>query len=244
MRRPVTISFFLLLLLSPLTFWGKPDVEWLNTDYDFGVINEDDGPCTGEFRLVNKGKKPLKIIEVKPSCGCTATEFTQEKISRGDTAVIKVFFDPEDRPGKFSKGINVFLNDDTLPKILRIKGRVKPSQETLALFFPYHAGDLYADNINVDFGEVKQGLKKREIIDLYNNGDQPINPSFNSSSDALMWELEPQVIEPGEYGSLKIFLDSSKFNFSGLRKMTLREVSDKAENIEFQIEATVVPPSQ
>ncbi|MCH5238638.1 MAG: DUF1573 domain-containing protein [Muribaculaceae bacterium] len=234
------LFFFLLLFLSVLPLEAKTKVEWLNTEYDFGLIQESNGPVEGLFRFVNKGGKPVYIREVKPSCGCTSVNFTQGQIKKGDVGEIRVTFDAENRPGKFDKGIHVFLKDEAMPINLRIEGTVIASPETLQLFYPIERGNLHFDTDTIKFGEMKRGLRRKEYIDIYNSGTEPLTPHFSSASNALRMELEPTTIPPGEGGLLTIYLDSSQVMGLGERTLSLKGEWDN-EVVEITAKVKLVP---
>jgi hypothetical protein len=94
--------------------------------YDFGFINEVDGFVSHVFEILNNGEAPLVISRVIASCGCTTPQWTKEPIQPGQTGDIKVTYDPNGRPGKFTKTINVYSNGKTGSYVLTIKGEVVP----------------------------------------------------------------------------------------------------------------------
>jgi hypothetical protein len=59
------------------------------THHDFGTIKEDDGPVTYVFKFKNTGTAPLKLNNVQPACGCTASEWTKEDIAPGKEGYVK-----------------------------------------------------------------------------------------------------------------------------------------------------------
>jgi hypothetical protein len=81
-----------------------------SASYDFGDINEVDGPVSHTFTMMNNGELPLVISRVVPSCGCTTPEWTKEPIAPGKTGDIKVTFNPQGRPNRFVKTISVYSN--------------------------------------------------------------------------------------------------------------------------------------
>ncbi|MDR1601766.1 MAG: DUF1573 domain-containing protein [Tannerella sp.] len=96
-----------------------------STSYDFGNINEADGPASYTFTVMNSGELPLVISRVVPSCGCTTPDWTKEPIAPGKTGDIKVTFNPQGRPGKFVKTINVYSNGKANGSyMLTIRGNV------------------------------------------------------------------------------------------------------------------------
>ncbi|MFY1048431.1 DUF1573 domain-containing protein [Chryseobacterium sp. GP-SGM7] len=93
------------------------------TTYEYGTIKPNaDG--TRFFTVTNTGDKPLILSNVKPSCGCTTPEFSQDPIAPGKSAKIKVGYNTAN-PGAFNKMIEVFSNDPVNSRsVIYIKGDV------------------------------------------------------------------------------------------------------------------------
>lgn len=234
------ILFFVVLNVICIEVNAKEGIEWLGKEYNFGLIREEDGIREGDFMFVNLGNKPVEISEIRVACGCTGTEYDKKTIEKGDTARIKVFFDPIERPGEFDKGIYVYLKDESLPETVRIKGTVIASDETLQLFYPYKVQNIHFDTINIDYGDVKKGTRRRDFVDIYNSGMGKVTPTFSSDSDALTWIFEPSDIKPGESSTLTVYLDSSKVTWTGKKSFKILCKWDSGEQ-EIVVEAIVIP---
>lgn len=89
---------------------------------DYGVIEKgSDG--TREFKFTNTGKSPLKIKNVKSTCGCTIPTYPKGEIMPGESGVINVKYNTN-RAGRFSKSVSIFTNTVPDRTVLRIKGEV------------------------------------------------------------------------------------------------------------------------
>ncbi len=98
--------------------------EWKVTEHDFGTIAQGK-EVSFTFEVKNTGQQPLKIENVKPSCGCTVANYTKEAIAPGDKGVVTATFNGQ-AMGAFNKGLTVTTNVEDEPNIfLRIKGEVK-----------------------------------------------------------------------------------------------------------------------
>lgn len=234
--------FWITLLLLASPSFAKLNIEWIGGEvYDFGLIKESKGIQTGEFKLVNRGRKSLTITDIKMACGCTKVDYTHGKIQKGDTAFIKVLFDPDERPGSFDKGIYVTLNKEKIPINLRIKGTVMASPATLKLFYPIGFGNLRFDTDTIDFGEMKRGLRRREFLDIYNSGLKSCRPEFSSRSNALRFELSPEEIKPGEGATLTVYLESSQLMWLGEKTVPIKVKWGKNQEEELQVKVKLVP---
>ena len=101
----------------------QPIVEILESEYDFGDINQGD-KATHDYIVKNIGDSDLLISSAKGSCGCTVPEWPKEPIRPGDEAVIKVTFDSKGKTGKQSKRVTLMTNAIPNVKILTIKGNI------------------------------------------------------------------------------------------------------------------------
>mgnify|MGYP004443092081 FL=1 len=94
--------------------------------HDFGVIKENGGPVSTTFEFTNVGDKPLIIVEVTASCGCTRPEYTTKPIKPGKKGKIKVTYSPLGRPGAFRKTVKVKTNGQDPRTTLIIEGTAVP----------------------------------------------------------------------------------------------------------------------
>jgi hypothetical protein len=99
---------------------------FLKQSHDFGYIKEAKGPVSCTFELVNTGNKPLIIVEVTASCGCTRPQYSTKPIKPGKKSKIKVTYSPIGRPGAFRKTIKVKTNGREKHTTLTIEGTTIP----------------------------------------------------------------------------------------------------------------------
>lgn len=99
-------------------------MKWETESHDFGDI-EKGKPVTHKFSFTNTTKETILLTNVKPSCGCTAANYTKTPIKPGEKGIVEATFDANS-PGNFQKTITVSTNEQgTTPKVLIIKGSVK-----------------------------------------------------------------------------------------------------------------------
>ena len=122
----------------------RPKVETAKTFYDFGEIKVSDVKQQ-DFTLKNSGTKPLQILNVNSSCGCTAGQIIYKgetskeysmhsqsgfvtEIAPGDTATVKLTYRPATMPvyGAVEREVYVTTNDPANQKLIfSIKAIVK-----------------------------------------------------------------------------------------------------------------------
>ncbi len=102
-----------------------PSFEWTETEHDFGTINEND-VVTHTYTFKNTGESPLIIEGVRPSCGCTAPNWTKTPIPVGGEGVIDVKFDSKGKKNAQNKTVTVTANTWPKQTVLRFKTFVTP----------------------------------------------------------------------------------------------------------------------
>src|SRR6478609_2824305 len=151
-------SFFLgtAQQVEPLNFREK--------SFNFGEIIEDGGNADHEFVFTNTSGRPVSILAVQASCGCTTSGWTKQPIGPGKTGFVKASFDPKGRPGYFNKTLTVTTGLSGGPIILEIKGQVViTKREANAAEYPVKKGNLSFKSGSFNLGKVynnKESLSK------------------------------------------------------------------------------------
>ena len=106
-----------------------PGIVFVNKIYDFGKIQEENGPASTTFEFTNNGSEPLILSEVRASCGCTTPDWTKEPVAPGEKGFVKATYNAKGRPGVFEKSITVKSNatEGNESVVLTIKGEVIPA---------------------------------------------------------------------------------------------------------------------
>lgn len=95
-------------------------MEWMDTVKTFGTVKQG-GVETMEFKCKNTGDKPLYIVSVHPSCGCTLADYTKEPVKPGEMGKVVAQFDTKKgHPGEIRKTISVRANNknQTVPYLV------------------------------------------------------------------------------------------------------------------------------
>lgn len=116
------LAFTLLLVSAPSFAQGR--ATFATDRHDFARIDE--GPVvTTAFAFTNTGDAPVRLADVRPSCGCTTPEYPAGAVAPGATAEIIVAYHSEGRPGPFEKHVTV-VTDAGDTTTLTIVGDVVP----------------------------------------------------------------------------------------------------------------------
>jgi hypothetical protein len=198
-----------------------------DTVHDFGEIKEADGPATVEFSFVNTSDRPITIIRVNASCGCTTPGWSKEPVPPGQNGYVKAQYDPKGRPGFFNKSLSVFF-DDNETAILQIKGRVLALNTPVVSEFPARMGALRFKSNSVNLGKVfiNRGMVQKEI-GIYNESEVAITvKEILNQHDYLKAEVIPSVIGPSQKAFLRITYHPIMKGLFGFQTSSIELVTD------------------
>ena len=169
-------TFALLAVLSiAVAATAAPIIEVDNPDYDFGKLVG--APAiTHRFIISNIGDAPLAILDVRTSCGCTATALSQSELAPGESVELEVTVDLTSFGGRVSQAIYVSSNDLIHRKLtLHVTGQVIPAQPhhitaedlstLLYLLIDLREAEAYAAShlagaINIPFAELESWIDR------------------------------------------------------------------------------------
>ncbi|MBO1364368.1 DUF1573 domain-containing protein [Prevotella sp. A2931] len=177
-------------------------------------------PVTVEFKLTNKGYKPLRIEKVRTSCGCTTVAYANETIAGGKEYILKATYDAATL-GHFQKEIGLYINDRKRPLMLKIRGVVVDELKDYIGNYPYDLGDLKTDKNQIEFDDINRGDRPSVKIHIYNNGDQVAEPQVMHLPNYLTAEIAPSKIAPRHQGEVILTLDTKKLRDLGLSQTSV-----------------------
>ena len=186
----------------------KGKLEFINNDYDFGEIKEDDGPAIYEFEFENKGIAPLVISHVKASCGCTTPGWSKEPVLPGERGFVKAQYNPRNRPGSFRKSLTITTNGDPVIAHAYIKGKVIPKVKSLEEQMAIKIGNTRFKSRSVNVGNVTTEKKVEKSFDIYNDSMDTLEilekykaPKF------IQLTFETRTLAPKQVGKVTIEYD-------------------------------------
>lgn len=182
-----------------------PKVYVQQSEYNFGDIVQGT-TVSHNFVITNNGGDTLKILQVNPSCGCTAAKPDKSNLLPGESANLKVDFSSVGKSGKQEKYVFVVTNDvDNRDLKLKFTGNVVTSNpEELA-----KAPKIYFSETNHDFGTVNEGQVVSYTFKFKNTGKSNLEiKNVNTSCGCTAAVISDKSIEPGKEGTLKVALDT------------------------------------
>ncbi len=130
MRRAVfvVVAFFAVLALAQTKSVAKPATARTTTDtlppskaridfdtreFDFGFAPQGNAYLVHIFTVKSVGEDTLKIVRVRPTCGCTAAPLAKRKLAPGESTELTAIFRTRGYRRAVRKSIKVESNDPT-----------------------------------------------------------------------------------------------------------------------------------
>lgn len=105
------IVFFVFLLAVNFGFAQPKLVIIGGNTYDWGKSNPAQSPLKAKIQIKNTGTELLKIIEVKPGCGCTNAPLDKNEIAPNDVATMEISLNISSYTGDVTKSVRITSND-------------------------------------------------------------------------------------------------------------------------------------
>ncbi|MCM1033511.1 MAG: DUF1573 domain-containing protein [Odoribacter sp.] len=230
--------YILIMCISSLPAVAEASVRWLETVHNFGAFAEETGPVSCKFKMVNDGPGAASIVAARATCGCTQPRYDVRSLAPGDTAELSVTFDPQGRPGRFTKQIYVETSGTPQKQKLEITGVVIGAGATVARRFPVDMGPLKLATGGIMLGEVTKGHLKTIYTEGYNRSADSLRVTITRKPGFVEIIPSPAVAAPGEQITLISYLNSAKCPLYGLveEEVTISPVPGQ----EYTIPLTVI----
>lgn len=212
------------------------------TSFDFGIIPEEHGVVRHTYSFSNSSDEKLSITGVYPSCGCTVSDWNKEEIAPSGNGEITAIFDPLNRPGLFTKTLQVVFSNDT-KIVLELRGEVKPKPRTILDDFPVAFGDINLQYRYLNMGRITTEQKITKTFKAYNSGDSSIlfEPTPIFSEKHIVFSMDSLVLPSKMVGEFKITYDpslNSELGYNAAQLIILTSDS-KMERKNFSVISTV-----
>lgn len=198
MLKTAFVTFFLALLVlsapAPAQELEKPldaTIGFSEPTFDFGFMPAGT-TVMHTFGIKNEGTDTLRIIRVKPTCGCTSAPLSKKDLGPGDLAELDVFFDSKRFKGKVVKKVSVLSNDPRDPySEIAFSAQINPKHPLL---------DIQPQVVEVD--RVVGGTYR---VKLTNESDESIGLTIVSASEPYIeTQLSRDKIAPGQSADIMI----------------------------------------
>lgn len=165
-------------------------------NWNFGDVEESGGNVTHIFTFTNISQRPVVVLDVSASCGCTSPSFSRKPVMPGAKGEISVVFDPINRPGKFSKGVSVRLSSNERVS-LNIEGNVIPRERSVDELYPFEVGaGLRLDSNFHAFSYLGRGDEAKATIVICNTSDKDASIELRPTKSSGLLRVEaPQSVK-------------------------------------------------
>lgn len=210
------VVFFSLLLSASIVYAQAPQtgsrLEIIGGDtYDWGKTKAPaEGHLEATIKMKNGGVKPMKIVEVKPGCGCTKTDPDKMEVNPGDVSTmgVKLNISPSQN-GPITKSITIRWMDQDAYEALQLSRQngtpVSPDLDTVEkVAYLFLKADIQrAITVNpamyFSFQNLEIGQKSNTSVTIANNSDKPIAfTDFTADNGLILNKTSKVVLKPGE----------------------------------------------
>ena len=214
-KKYILISLFAVSALSA----SAQRMEVASPSIDCGQVQYRN-PVSADFEIRNKGNRPLRIDEVRVSCGCTTVDYPKTEIAADGKFSLHVTYDAL-QMGSFDKLVAVYANGEMNPLVLHLKGRVVQHIVDFSGSYPFKLGSLLADKTDLEYDDVNRGELPQQKIHIRNTTSGVVQPVVMHLPNYLRADVSPSKIAPGHSGVVTITLDSRLLKDLGLTQTSV-----------------------
>lgn len=194
--------------------------------FDFGRVPEAGGAVMHTFEFENTGDRPVKILSVKPSCGCTTPDWTKGLLRPGDRGFVTAKFDPRGRPGFFNKTLSITTDFSNESIVLNIKGTVSLKEDHSAHRESKGAWKLTSNSFNMGKVLLKDEFTWKEF-EVVNGGEAAITLTEPAVAPAhIKVQVTPTSLKPGDKGLIRIGYNARLKNAYGFQTDNVEFITD------------------
>lgn len=174
---------------KPVTPNG-PKLEFVGgSTFDWGKVKPPkEGFLEGEVKMKNVGNALLKLVEIRPGCGCTKTDPDKMEVTPGDVSTMKIKLNISGgQVGPVTKSITVRWAgpSDTVTDYIWLKADIQR--------------DLMLSQQYISFENLKVGQETSASITITNNSKEDIVLSDWTSDNGLVLNVVgKKVLKPTE----------------------------------------------
>lgn len=216
----LSIPCLILLYTAEINAQGNsPKIYSPEPHYNFGEIVEGE-IAEHEFEIINQGDADLIIKDVRASCGCTAVQPPKRVLKPSERTKIKIEFDSRGRIGPQKKYVFVFNNDPKSPQYQLSFDAVVIEKSNSPFNGKYPK--LVLSKKEYNFGEVDEGKVVEAKIEIKNEGSGTLEiKDVKTTCGCTAVLLSSKKLQPGETGTIKINLDTTKREGQFIRTISI-----------------------
>ena len=190
-------------ILLPFTLaFSQPKASIESDSIKFGDVYAGE-VRTARIRVSNIGNKPLEIVQVQTSCGCTTTKQPSGAIAPGNSDDIEVTYNSTGFRGEIHKQVYVTTNDPSGQSfVVTMVGTIKEELEPVGI-----SGLLWLSTVQL-------GKSVEQAVSWKNVSGKPITVrKVSSDADQFKIKWERKTIPPNETFGVQVLLTATKENY-------------------------------
>ena len=200
---------FIILIFCTLRALAAPAQEALvftPDAWDFGTIREEQGRVSHTFTGENRSERPVVILDVVTSCGCTVPQFSRKPVLPGEKTQITVTFDPANRPGTFSKELGIYSSERRRIATLTVRGNVTPRPRSIEERYPFDAGGgVRLSTTTAAFAYLYTGQRMQTTIGAVNTSGRKVRLYLRPQEQSGLLSITyPHELAPGERAEINL----------------------------------------
>lgn len=174
--------------------------------HNFGEIGETAGKVSHRFRFTNTGQDTVLLLHARAGCACVQAKVPEQPVFPGHSGYVTVTFDPDYRPGHFSKEIVVFSKGNKYNRIW-VKGDVIPGVHKLTESYRYDLGwGLLSKYQVMNFGTVSTSSPSQKTLALANDSTETLRLDFITEDDPRVTVNSGCLLHPGQEASVEVIV--------------------------------------
>ncbi|MDR0927861.1 MAG: DUF1573 domain-containing protein [Ignavibacteria bacterium] len=219
------LAIFTAFVSLTVCSYAQPKLTIIGGDeYSWGDVRPAQSPLKASIQLKNEGDKDLYILNVKPSCGCTAAKPEKDTLKPNEVTAMNVEFSVGANTGVTQKNVLIETNDPTRNKVwFKISSNIirdiicKPSQ-------------------HLAYKELEIGKEAEQSVYLKNNSQAPIHFSDMKVEPPIIKFTIPNsfTLKPGEEIEVKGKITPKNEGYNNVR-ITFK--TDNPDNPTYEINA-------
>lgn len=177
-------AVMLILLAANAAAQSGPRLEVGRREWNFGKLWYGD-VCSVDVELRNVGNEPLRIANIRSSCGCTTAEPRKRLLEPGESDSITIRYDTTTKKNNVKETITLETNDAIEPELkIQILGEV------------HHVFDCKPYS-GISLGKVAVTTEISNSVTLTNNWPEKVVPKLRPLPPEAPYELELIELEAG-----------------------------------------------
>lgn len=193
------------------------------TTYDLGDVTMGEVKKI-KVRITNAGGDTLRILQVVPSCGCTAAKMPKSSLVGGESDIVELNFNSQGFRGKTTKHVTIVTNDPKSPStVVNFEANIITQLELV----PYSTLAL--------FGNLPMGEQSERTIQVRNASKKPITiMALSSSASSVNVRSARETLRANDTLSVSIKINPAKEGYDD-SELVLKTDSKTMHEVRFKI---------